>query len=259
MGDWKNSNLKLRVFSALIGIPLILIIVYLGEIYISIMIFVIASISYFEFLNITKIKSSSNLAAGLIGIIIIAYSFISNNFIFLLVPLLLIPIINFSDNFQTSLKLVIGVYYVSLLFFIVLLRKFDSGFIVTSFVLILTWIFDTTSYFGGVSFGKRKLAPSISPQKSLEGLLTGLVFIIFASLGAYFLPVFQRVIFGLTIAFASLGGDLVESKIKRLSSVKDSGETIPGHGGFLDRFDSLIFSAPAGFYLILFFTKIGYL
>lgn len=126
-----------------------------------------------------------------------------------------------------------------------LLRSGHEGRAWSLFVLLVTWATDTGAYFGGLTFGKRKLAPAISPSKSWEGAVSGVVAAALVSLG---LPGFLDVPWPMALATGTfLGilaeiGDLVESLLKRFGQVKDSGKAIPGHGGILDRFDSLLFA-----------------
>jgi phosphatidate cytidylyltransferase len=106
---------------------------------------------------------------------------------------------------------------------------------------------DSSAYFVGGTFGRRRLAPNISPNKSVEGALAGLAAAaIVATLIGFGLQVPPLLMagYGLAIAAATIVGDLVESFIKRQTGVKDSGVLIPGHGGLLDRMDSLLFCAP---------------
>jgi phosphatidate cytidylyltransferase len=127
--------------------------------------------------------------------------------------------------------------------------------VIFSFFMIL-WSNDTFAYLVGITIGKHKLSEKISPKKTWEGLIGG---IIFGLLAAYILSIFfkelmlwQWLIASLVINIAGIFGDLSESLLKRHFQVKDSGNILPGHGGILDRFDAVIFSAPALFcYLLL--------
>ena len=119
---------------------------------------------------------------------------------------------------------------------------------------ILVWINDTGAYIVGKNFGKQKLFPSVSPKKTVEGFLGGLFF---ACVASYFIALFTETLdsthwLALAIVVSVFGtiGDLIESKFKRQAGVKDSGVIMPGHGGLLDRLDSIIFTAPF-FYLFL--------
>lgn len=116
--------------------------------------------------------------------------------------------------------------------------------------LILIWMSDTAAYVFGSLFGKHKLAPNISPGKTWEGFLCSCVFTIGLSIGLSYIPFFQQtgmplwgwIVFALIIQVFGLMGDLTESLFKRKAGVKDSGNIIPGHGGVLDRVDSILFA-----------------
>jgi len=115
-------------------------------------------------------------------------------------------------------------------------------------VLLLVWIADTAAYFVGRSWGRRKLAPSISPGKSWEGAIGGLAgAAAYAIICGYFIPVTAWAAFtaaAVLVAMASIVGDLFESAVKRQAGVKDSGTLLPGHGGILDRIDSATATLP---------------
>lgn len=121
------------------------------------------------------------------------------------------------------------------------------GILVIWLLLLTTWASDTFAYFAGVKWGKRKIVPTISPSKSLEGyvggfigcLLTGILYAVIVGI-----PFSLGFGAGLLTGIVAPLGDLFESKLKRYCGVKDSGVLLPGHGGVLDRFDSLLFSAP---------------
>jgi phosphatidate cytidylyltransferase len=158
-----------------------------------------------------------------------------------------------------SLTLFGFLYLPLLLGHLALLRALPEGRQWVFLTLLIVMASDTAAYFIGVSFGRRKLYPAISPNKSIEGSLGGLA----GSLGgaflgrAWFFPAIgiQDCIFlGLGLGALAQLGDLFESMLKRSFQVKDSGNLIPGHGGILDRLDSLIFAFPAAYYyaLILF-------
>ena len=124
-------------------------------------------------------------------------------------------------------------------------------FIKTELVLlmfILTWAFETFAYLIGIKFGKHKIMPTVSPKKSWEGFAGGFIFtIIFAYLTAsYFLEIElnQIIAISLFLPFTATLGDFIESHYKREAGVKDSGNFIPGHGGMLDRLDSILFTSP---------------
>ncbi|MEQ1728808.1 MAG: phosphatidate cytidylyltransferase [Vicinamibacterales bacterium] len=124
------------------------------------------------------------------------------------------------------------------------------------FLLMLTVIVsDSAQYFTGRAFGRRKLAETISPKKTVEGAYGGFLFgtLLFVLLGGYWLPavpLWLRVLLGVTIVALGIAGDLFESMLKRSAGVKDSSALIPGHGGVLDRIDAMLFAAPV-YYIVL--------
>ncbi len=123
-------------------------------------------------------------------------------------------------------------------------------------ILTVIWAGDMTAYWVGRKWGKHKVTPKISPHKSLEGFVAGLAGSLLAALafGFYLLPswtVSNLVLTGLVLAVAGMVGDLFESMIKRSANLKDSSTLLPGHGGILDRLDSLFFALPAYYCLLI--------
>lgn len=117
------------------------------------------------------------------------------------------------------------------------------------FLLIVVWTGDAGAYYTGKAFGRHKLSPRISPKKTVEGLVGGIATSIVAAIVIHFtffpeFPLVHAVIAGVILSACGVIGDLAESLWKRSADVKDSGTLIPGHGGFLDRFDSIYFTAP---------------
>jgi phosphatidate cytidylyltransferase len=126
-------------------------------------------------------------------------------------------------------------------------------------VLFTVFAADTGAFFVGRTFGRHRLAPAISPAKSWEGFAggvaaaVGMAFVILYKDRDDFLSIPQSLLLGLVIAFAAVLGDLFESAIKRDLEVKDSGGVLGGHGGVLDRLDSLLWAGPAAYFTILAF------
>jgi len=135
----------------------------------------------------------------------------------------------------------------------------EFGFWAVMAVLFTVFAADTGAFFIGRTFGRHRMAPAISPKKSWEGLIGGLVaavgmaFVILYKDRNEFLTIPQSLVLGLVIAIAAVLGDLFESAIKRDLDVKDSGNLLGGHGGVLDRLDSLLWAGPAAFFTILAF------
>lgn len=128
-------------------------------------------------------------------------------------------------------------------------------------VFILIWVNDSFAYLVGRTLGKHKLFPRISPKKTIEGSLGGLIF---AMVTAYIIsryePIItmeQWIILAVVIVIMGNLGDLLESKFKRVAGVKDSGAILPGHGGILDRLDSLVFAAPFAYLTLILFTYVS--
>jgi len=152
---------------------------------------------------------------------------------------------------------ILGIFYVAVPFALLNIAAFENqkyDYQIIFGCLFILWASDTGAYFAGTLFGKRKLFERISPKKSWEGVFGGAV-LGFAF--AYGLPYFfssighpptiyswQWLIIGVIIIVGGTFGDLVESLLKRSIEIKDSGDSLPGHGGFLDRFDGLLISAP---------------
>ena len=154
-------------------------------------------------------------------------------------------------------------FYVSvMLSFVYLIRNMEHGLVLVLLIFVSSWINDTCAYFVGRALGKHKMAPVLCPKKSIEGLIGGIVGA--GVFGAVFGILFDKYVDTMNYApllFAVVGavgalpaviGDLAASAIKRNNDIKDYGKLIPGHGGILDRFDSIIFTAPIIYYLLVY-------
>lgn len=151
----------------------------------------------------------------------------------------------------------LGTLYLGLFIYFYLLRTLPHGWVWLLLLLVATWASDTAAYFVGKKFGRRKLAPALSPGKTVAGALGGaggsLAAAWIFTLAYPFLPVAQVLLLGLLIGIAGQLGDLWESVLKRTAGIKDTGALIPGHGGVLDRFDSMLFTAPLVYYFLVWF------
>ena len=152
--------------------------------------------------------------------------------------------------------ILLGAFYVGLGFhYLIETRNIGLEYVV--YCLLVVWTTDSGAYFVGRKFGKNKLWPEISPKKTIEGFIGGIVIAVIFAVGMQLIYPFANGYMSLVIVtiFASIigqMGDLVESAIKRHFDVKDSGNILPGHGGILDRFDSLLFVVPLLHFLHLF-------
>ena len=147
----------------------------------------------------------------------------------------------------------INIYCTWLPLHMIALRLLDNGAWMLMSVFIMVWICDSGAYFSGRAFGRHKMAPHLSPKKTIEGAVGGvLLTIVSAVVIEQFLPLatsmLHTCLIGLLVAFGAIVGDLFESYLKRSFGVKDSGKILPGHGGFADRFDSFLLVAPLCFY-----------
>lgn len=269
-----------RILTAIIGIPLLTILVFWGSrITFLVVIMLCASFGLSEFYRMALPKNNRltmaiAIAAGLFGVWMIYYyqgyiSFKNPNeltryvtwsmaivtlavFIFLLINFIYYP--KKVITLTKPLTLLIGIFYVCLfLSYFMLIRCSADGRKWVLFTLFVVWFGDSGAYFIGRLMGKRKLSHVASPQKTVEGALGCLA----ASLIAVFatknwflkqLTVTDCVVLALGIAVIGQLGDLCESTLKRINGVKDSGNLLPGHGGMLDRIDSLLFVAPLVYY-----------
>ena len=152
--------------------------------------------------------------------------------------------------------LIFGTLYIGFtLGHLLLTRALPDGIFLIFFVVLVTWAGDTGAYYAGMSMGRTPLAPRISPNKTVEGLLGGCLLAVVIALiaRAWFIPSFtilDAIVLGLVLTVVGLIGDLSESMFKRSAGVKDSGGLIPGHGGVLDRLDSLLLTAPTYYYYV---------
>mgnify|MGYP001259595737 FL=1 len=151
--------------------------------------------------------------------------------------------------------LLVPVWVGAPLAFVALISGLEHGRAMLLLTVVGPWVSDAGAYFCGLAFGRRRIFPVLSPAKTLEGSLGGLLATTVAGGAAgYLLPGLspsRGLVLGAAISLASQAGDLFESALKRILGLKDLGSLLPGHGGILDRIDSLLFAAPAVYYLLL--------
>ena len=166
--------------------------------------------------------------------------------------------------FSTIQKFLIGLFYIGggcIFLTMIPYQNNDFAKFIIMGIFILIWVNDSFAYLVGKTIGKHKLFPSVSPKKTWEGSIGGLVF---ALIAAYFMSKYetkldltQWIILAIVIVISGSLGDLLESKFKRAAGVKDSGAILPGHGGMLDRLDSLIFAAPFAYLTLNIFNHVS--
>lgn len=257
--------LKTRIITALLGIPILLGAAYLGGLYWSVLIVLLASLALGEYLTMMRFKGGSPLvlAAYVIsGVILFRLQlgqnmvgwFLAGLLLMIVTMLIRYPLSNYRD---LVLSLFGAVYCGFFLSYALALRDLDQGFSYLLMVFVLTWASDSGGYLFGRLWGKHKLAPQLSPAKTWEGAVGGLVLTILTALIYKYLSPMITVGWiytmglGLLASVAAQVGDLLESAIKRYFGVKDSGQIIPGHGGVLDRFDSFMLVLPVAYYYLL--------
>lgn len=258
--------LSTRILSALILIPLIGAAAYLGGPWFVALIALIAALAVIEFYQLARkldMQPSIVVGTSLTIALVIAARYPSSGaapalFVLTLAVLMVVHIARqeygrFLGNWAVTLA---GSAYVGgMLSYYILLRDLPRGLIWVAAAVLTTWAGDTAAYGVGVTLGRRPFFPRVSPHKTLEGAIGGLVVgtLTGAGIGLFLLGLSWplAVALGLLTTLAATFGDLAESLIKRQANAKDSGNLIPGHGGALDRVDSLLFAAVAVYYFAI--------
>jgi phosphatidate cytidylyltransferase len=172
-----------------------------------------------------------------------------------------------SYEFSSICSMVFQFIYVGVFFaHIILVRKLESGAFIMWFIFVTAWLSDTMAYAVGLKFGRNKLLPTVSPKKTVEGAIGGLagslifnlIYALIVGTGLdlnvnYFAVVILAILAGVVSQF----GDLAASTIKREYNIKDYSNLLPGHGGILDRFDSVLFVAPIVYYFVVIFSVVA--
>lgn len=265
----KYSNLTQRIITGLLGSAGIIAGVCYSEWTYFLVFFIICFSSLWEFYKLAGLDGMVPLKTlgTVCGVSLFTLSFfiemnIKNNpdayrYYFLIFPLIsFVYIIKLYKKFErkpfTNIAFTfLGIFYVAIPFTLLNVVAFENGHYNYEIIfgcLFILWASDTGAYFAGTLFGRRKLFERISPKKSWEGFIGGavLALIFVYGLSRFFTTydLKEWVIVGIIIIVGGTFGDLVESLLKRSIEIKDSGDSLPGHGGFLDRFDGLLISAP---------------
>ena len=257
-----------RLITALIAIPFLVFLIFLGGIVFNVFIAAVAVITLWEYYRIIFNPCGRSPLGLLPGIgygaallmiwgghldsfALVAGALAANTIATGVVALVRFP----KDDrvFDAVSRQVMGVAYVPLLLAsVVFIRNGEDGVAWVFFLLFLVFISDTGAYYAGTHFGRHKLWPSVSPKKTVEGALGGMgasmvVGALFRTLFLPHLPWGGCLALFVFIGVAAPLGDLFESVLKRGGDIKDSGGILPGHGGLLDRIDALLFAAPVAY------------
>lgn len=263
--------MKERIITAVIAAILFIGVIIFGGLPFTLLIMLLAVIAMIELLKMKNINVNS--VMGILSLLLVLIIVVPNHWlqidflaaitraeIFLAFIVIFLALTVFTKNLVTFDDVgfvVLASLYAGLgFYFLIETRLTEQGLTLVFFILFLIWATDSGAYFAGRAFGKRKLWPEISPKKTIEGSIGGLLSALVIGL-VYngFVPIFDSslkvIMMIVVISIIGQLGDLVESALKRHYSVKDSGKILPGHGGILDRFDSLIFVMPV-LYLLQF-------
>lgn len=255
--------MKQRIITAVIAAAFFIPLVIIGNWPFTLAVYLMASVGLFELLRMRGIHLFS--VPGILTWIALAilllpeklgtqletllgYTKVEITFSIVLLLLIYTVIVKNRFTFDHAAFSVFGALYVGIGFYYLIETRL-AGVEFVIYALLVIWTTDTGAYFVGRKFGKRKLWPDISPNKTIEGFVGGILLaVVLACVFQAFYPIASSyvLLIGVTIIASVIGqlGDLVESALKRHYDVKDSGTILPGHGGILDRFDSLLFVLP---------------
>lgn len=262
-----------RYIGALIVAPF-LIFLFLGGIYLKYGVMVLSLLGMHEFYKVIREKNINAISSAGYLLCLIYYITLGKDVNYKLIFFMLvitvfiimcIPVLDIKYNFIDISTTVLVFLYVGIFFsFIVLVNNKVSGNYLVWIIFICSWLCDTAAYYTGMAFGKRKLCPAVSPKKTVEGsiggvlgsaIASGLFGFIINSKGMY-IPIYHFFIIGIACGVFCQFGDLAASSIKRHVGVKDYSNLIPGHGGILDRFDSILFASVVVYYYLTFIVGI---
>ncbi|QSX06553.1 phosphatidate cytidylyltransferase [Sedimentibacter sp. zth1] len=255
--------MKKRIITGIVGGLIIALVTYIGGLLFDAVYLLIAAIGVHElsklFRNNEKFPYEASINYLLIlTLYLVGYFVEFSSFNFIILIYVLANFIFYVTNKDITLTrlantLFVGLYVVMFMYYMIKLNNTPYVWL----VYLISFGTDTFAYFTGVFIGKHKLCPNISPKKTIEGAIGGIIgstilcIIFFEILGIKnLLPI---IIFNVFASILSMFGDLLASKIKREHSVKDFGNFLPGHGGILDRFDSVLFVAPVVYYFVTYF------
>ena len=271
-----------RIISGLVGLVLLIGVLYLGSIVLGVAVSIIAAIGLYEFYNsISKTKGIHPIKiVGYLSVVPLLILGLQKTgwynidlgimtglsvCIIIFVSMAVIVFGHKKYNIVDACATAFGIAYIPFLMsFLIMIRNMDYGNILIWLIFIGAWGTDTLAYTFGRLFGKRKIIPEISPKKTLAGAIGGILGCVLLMI-AFGLIVYNYfglsmsyvvlILLGLFCGVISQIGDWAASAIKRYVNVKDFGNIMPGHGGVLDRFDSILFVAPVIYYVLVLFIK----
>jgi phosphatidate cytidylyltransferase len=263
-----------RLYTAAALIPAVYVIIaHLAPWALTLLLIAVGSVALVELYQICFQSRVNRLVVG-VGlatfVLVVARDHVSLTLAHLLAASVLIVSIAVSilsrradQRWKGILIILFGVLYVGFpLSTVVSTRSLPAGEFLVLFLAVVTWASDTGAYYAGTLWGKHPLLPSVSPKKTVEGVLGGVTLAVGAALLTQWwfasqLTPSDALILGVLLAGTGLLGDLFESMIKRRTGVKDSGGILPGHGGMLDRLDSLLFTAPTFYYYVAYVRSLS--
>ena len=257
-----------RTISALIALPLLFYILFSGGMTLYLAVFAVSIIGLYEFYKAFSKEHHPINWAGYLGTIALYLGFFGDfsrdyfSFVVMAFMFLLMGLLVFTKHQIDSIAITfIGFFYVTFsLSHLILISIIDDNYFIW-YPFIIAFVTDTFAYLTGKLMGKTPLIPSVSPNKTVEGSLGGMIAcILFTYLYAVWgKPDFQfyAVFLGLIGGILSQVGDLIASKIKRIVGIKDFGKIMPGHGGVLDRFDSMLITLPLVYYFMVLYNYVG--
>lgn len=255
--------MKQRIITAIIALAFFVPLVIYGGLPFTLAVYIIATIGLFELLRMRGIRlfSVEGILTWVALVILLmpaiwsdaiysklGYTKIEMSFAIILILLIYTVIVKNRYTFDHAAFSVLAALYVGIGFYYFIETRI-VGIEYVVYALMVIWTTDSGAYFVGRKLGKRKLWPEISPNKTVEGFFGGILSaVVFACVFQYFYAIASTyvILIAVTIIASIFGqlGDLVESALKRHYAIKDSGKLLPGHGGILDRFDSLLFVLP---------------
>ncbi len=274
--ELRRSNMKVRVISGIVLTVIMIVALLLGGWVLFALSLGISLIGMYEIYRVVNMEKSLPAMFGYMAAVFyygtIALNLEQFSMLALVIGLMSVMsvyVFTFPKYKATDMiMLVFGIFYVALMIsYIYKVRVMEDGIFLVWLIFVSAWVNDTLAYFSGVLLGKHKMAPQLSPKKTVEGAVGGV-------LGATVVGAVYGYIIGSFItgnlgncaiafaiasfigAFFAIVGDLAASAIKRNYDVKDYGTLIPGHGGILDRFDSVIFTAPAVYWALMIIQSI---